>query len=243
MSRWVLITGAARRIGRAIVLECARAGWDIIVHYHTSQQDAETLAHAIRGMGRKVQLAKLDLADADAVAACIPQLIAETGSIDALVNNASLFEPDALDATGSRHWAVNVTAPQILNEAFYNAHKHQYTSPAPSIINVLDADPSKPQFTHYNRSKRELETLTLGMAKKLAPHVRVNGVALGAIIPSPRESAEHFNKLIASSPLGVTITAQSVAETIVFMMSNPAMTGAIIPIDGGLHLKSQALRP
>ncbi len=236
MTHWALITGAARRIGRVTALALAEAGWNIVIHYKTSRAEAEQLAEDIKAKGRNAYLVAADLADAESASHLIPRLVAELGSLAALINNASLFEPDARDPDGARHQTMNVAAPRLLSKALYSAAAGTHGT-LPVIVNLLDADPSKPHFASYNRSKIALAEMTRDLALRFAPKVRVNGVALGAILPSPRESPEHFSALVKSSPLALPITPEAVASTIRFLLENNAITGVIIPVDGGAHFK------
>jgi NAD(P)-dependent dehydrogenase (short-subunit alcohol dehydrogenase family) len=235
MKGWALITGSARRIGHAIALELAAAGFDIVVHYNRSHAEAEQLAHEIEKSGRKAALAEINLENAQLVEKLIPYVTAELGPLAALVNNASLFEPDASDPDDARHNAINVTAPRILSEAFFQANTKQ-TGATPVIVNMLDADHSIPGFMAYARSKQTLAAFTLDMARRFAPHVRVNGIAPGPVLPSPRQSAEHFGKLIQATPMQTRIAPQSIAASVRFLIENPFITGEIIHVDGGIHL-------
>ena len=192
MTGWVLITGAAKRIGREIALEMAAHGWDIIVHYHRSADEAKRLGEDIQAMGRSACLAEIDLADPRLAANLIPSLAEEIGMIDALVNNAALFDPDDKDPDGARHQAVNADAPRLLAKAFRD---HLPRGEKGAIVNLLDSTPPAPNFTAYAKSKAALADLTLNMAKSFAPQVRVNGVAPLYVLPSARQTEEGFLKL------------------------------------------------
>ena len=230
--RWAIVTGAAKRIGRVIALDLAKAGWNIVVHYHTSQEDAVSLVEAIQDLGRQACLAEIDLADAKATAKLIPALADALGPIGLLVNNASLFEKDDKDPTGEKHWAINRAAPEIMGEAFSQI-KGDYLR---TIINILDADPSKPEFTAYNKSKAALRQLTLQQARTFAPAICVHGLALGAILANPRESSEHFQAMVDRSPLRCHPSPEDIASTILFLIRMRSMTGNILALDGGAHL-------
>ncbi len=248
MSRRVLITGASRRIGRAIALELAAAGWDVILHYHHGRNEAVSLSRDIQRMGQSAALAELDLSDPRLVEKLIPSLTESLGPLSALVNNAALFEPDATDADGSRHRLLNVEAPRILSESFFDACRRQMAASGlaskaggakvapPAIVNLLDANPASPGFTRYNRSKKRLAALTSSMAARFAPLVRVNGVAPGIVLPSPRQSAEHFQRMAEASPFKTPIAPEFVAEAVRFLIESPAITGEILRVDGGLGL-------
>ncbi|MDE2029016.1 MAG: SDR family NAD(P)-dependent oxidoreductase, partial [Alphaproteobacteria bacterium] len=182
MTGWVLVTGGGRRIGRAIALDLAAHGWDIVVHYHHARDEAQKTAEDIYALGRSACLAEIDLADPRLAEALIPSLAEEIGMIDALVNNAALFEPDAQDPDGSRHLAVNAEAPRLLSKAFRD---HLPPKERGVIVNILDATPTPPAFSAYGKSKERLAELTRNMAKSFAPQVRVNGVAAGYVLPGP----------------------------------------------------------
>jgi len=236
INKWALVTGGAKRIGRVIALELADAGWDIIIHYNNSGDDAQQLAGEIQTLGRKACLAEIDLSKTKPTEDLIPSLVDVLGPIHVLVNNASLFEADEHDADGRHHKAINLDAPRILSEAFYRQAPPGQTN---TILNLLDADPSTPGFSAYNQSKKELRDLTLDMALRFAPRVRVNGIALGAVLPNARQSDEHFEKLVASTPLQARVIPQTVAATVRFLCENSSITGTIISVDGGMHLKLQ----
>jgi NAD(P)-dependent dehydrogenase (short-subunit alcohol dehydrogenase family) len=226
--RWALVTGSARRIGRAIALELAAHGWDIIVHYHRSADEAQQLANQIQDMGRNACLAEIDLADARLAEHLIPSLAGEIGMIDALVNNASLFEPDADDVDGLRHWAVNADAPRLLSKAFRD---HLPPDERGIIINILDSAPPAPNFSAYNRSKNFLTDMTRNMAKSFAPQVRVNGVAPAYVLPSPRQNEESFRKMAK----GNIATPQAVATAVRRLVETPSANGEIVTIGGNAN--------
>ena len=231
MSGWVIVTGGAKRIGRAIALHLAANGYDIILHYNRSSAEAGDVGEEIIKMGRQAVLAEIDLAKGDLVAKLIPSLTAELGPIAALINNASLFEPDARDPDGQLHMAINAEAPRLLSEAFY--------AQAPeggAIVNILDGMPPESGLDHYNRSKAELKTHTLGMARRFAPKVRVNGIAPGPVLPNSRQSEAHFAAQIASTPLQRQIMPDDIARAVHFLLVSPAITGDILHVDGGRHL-------
>jgi NAD(P)-dependent dehydrogenase (short-subunit alcohol dehydrogenase family) len=232
MTQWALVTGSARRIGCAIALDLAAKGWDIIIHYNRSAEDAAKLAEEIAELGQKAVLAEIDLSNLDHVAKLIPSLSSELGALSALVNNASLFEPDHKDPDGHLHKAVNADAPRILSEAFY-----KQAQPGAAIVNLLDGMPPEKNLDAYNRSKATLKTDTLEMAKRFAPYVRVNGVAPGPILPNIRQSEQHFQKQVDDTLLKTSITPKDIAGAVHFLLTSPAITGEILHIDGGRHLQ------
>jgi len=238
--RWVLVTGAARRLGRAIALDMAQAGWNVVVHYHHSQTEAAEVAEAIQDMGRAACLAEMDMQNLQGVRSLIPALTRELGPLAALVNNASLFEPDTMDPDGARHHAINLAAPNALSAAFLESLPANAPTGAACIVNMLDSSPFRMTFAHYNCSKIALAHETRAMALRAAPRMRVNGVAPGRIIPSPRETERCFNEWIEGTPLGVRIAPESVAAAVRFLIENPAITGEIIRVDGGAHVQKDA---
>ncbi|MER2519132.1 MAG: SDR family NAD(P)-dependent oxidoreductase [Bdellovibrionales bacterium] len=235
--RWALVTGAARRIGHAIALDLAANGWNIVVHYHASQSEAQALAEQIQDMGRKAALAEINLANLALTEKLIPSLIEEIGPLTALVNNASLFEPDAQDPGGARHRIINYEAPKILSESFA-ANNAALTSSA--IVNLLDSRPDKPSFSNYNASKIALRNLTFAMALREAPRLRVNAVAPGTTLPSARDTEETFAQRIAALPLRAATRPEDVACAVRFLIETPSITGEIIHVDSGSRLLNLA---
>lgn len=221
MKGWALVTGAGQRIGRAIAIDLAAHGWDIIVHYHQSAKEAEQTARDIDAMGRAVCLAEIDLSKPEMAENLIPSLAEETGMIDALINNAALFEPDDSDPDGARHWAVNAEAPRILSKAFRD---HMPKNERAAIVNILDSSPVAAHFTAYGKSKAFLETLTRNTAKSFAPQVRVNGVAPAFVLPSPRQTEEAFRKMAG----GKVTPPEQVAAAVRRLLDDPGANGEIV---------------
>jgi NAD(P)-dependent dehydrogenase (short-subunit alcohol dehydrogenase family) len=239
MTNTILITGAAKRVGRAIALEFARAGWDIALHFRDSRKDAAALAREIENLGRRTALVQADLEDEAAVEAILPSAIAQLGPVAALVNNASLFERDeALDVTREgwdRQLAVNLRAPFVLMQQFARLLPQDVPG---AIVNILDQRVWNltPHFVSYTVSKTALWTLTQTMALALAPRVRVNAVGPGPILPNDNQSAEQFQIHWSSLPLQRMIHPADVARTVRFLIEAPALTGQMIAVDGGEHL-------
>jgi len=223
MKGWALVTGASKRIGRAIALDLAAHGWDIVVHYNRSIDEAQKLAEEICALGREACLAEIDLANAALAENLIPSLAEEIGMIDALVNNAALFEPDEADPEGTRHFAINADAPRLLSKAFRD---HLPNSERGVIVNLLDATPPPPNFSAYTKSKQFLTDMTRNMAKSFAPQVRVNGVAPLYVLPSPRQSEEAFKKMAGNN----IVTPEQVARAVRQLLESPAVTGEIVNV-------------
>ena len=239
MTKTVLITGAAKRVGRAIALELAVAGYDIAIHFRESSGDAAALAREIEGLGRRTALVQADLEDEAAVEAMLPDSIDQLGPVTALVNNASLFVRDeALDVRREgwdRQLAVNLRAPFVLMQHFARLLPPDTDG---AIVNMLDQRVWNltPHFVSYTVSKAGLLTLTQTMALALAPRIRVNGVGPGPILPNDNQTAEQFHTHWSSLPLQRKIDPAEVARTVRFLIESPSLTGQMIAVDGGEHL-------
>ena len=229
----VLITGAAIRIGRVISLTLAQAGWDITIHYNTSKDDAETLAQEIEALGRKASVVQANLENRLEVEWLIQPDPAYP--LTAIVNNASLFEHDTKDPNGTRHNMVNNEAPRLLMERLLAQLPADTIG---SIVHILDNTPIPDIMSHYAASRARLQDDVAKQAKIYALHVRVNAVALGPTLIHSRQSASHFEKLVASTPLGQPSSPEAVAHAVLFLLENPAITGEILNIDSGMHLFS-----
>jgi NAD(P)-dependent dehydrogenase (short-subunit alcohol dehydrogenase family) len=237
----VLITGAGRRIGRQLALAAAQAGANVAIHYHTSKESAEQTAQEIRSLGRKAVILCADLAQVDQLPLLIEQAERELGHLNALVNNASIFEPLDWETTTlsdwERHLQVNLTAPFILSQAFARALG---TEASGRIINILDWRALRPGPDHlpYTISKAALAALTRSLAQAFAPHITVNGLALGAILPPVyQNSSKNLADLLANVPAARWANLDEVTAAFVFLLCGPTyITGEILHIDGGRHL-------
>ena len=234
--RAALITGAGRRIGAAIARALARVGYAVVLHAQHSRADAEALAGEIKAVGGRAAVVLADLADAEAVRGLVPAA-ATFGPLSLLVNNASLFNEDefgALERSAfERTLAVNLTAPLLLAQAF------AVQAPAgASIVNIVDQRVLKPtpRFFSYAVSKSALHSATVMMAQALAPKLRVNAVAPGPTLPSPRQSAAEFAAQAATVPLGRGPTPEDVAAAVVYLAGAESVTGTVIAVDGGQHI-------
>ena len=234
-----LVTGGARRIGRALVLALADCGFAVAVHHHRSRAEAEALvAEIVRAGGAAVALAA-DLADEAAVQSLLPQAAAALGPIGVLVNNASIFENDTA-ATVSRqgwdaHMAINLRAPFVLIQEFA---ARLPPDAGGAVVNVLDQRVWNltPYFVSYTVSKAALWTLTRTMALALAPRIRVNGIGPGPTLPSLRQSPEQFREQCRRLPLRRGASPSEIAAALRFILAAPAMTGQMIALDSGQHL-------
>lgn len=238
----VLVTGAARRLGREVALALAGAGWQVAVHYRGSREEAEqTVAECARlAPASKFRAFEADLADESAARALVPRIVAEFGTLDAVVNNASLFQHDDAASFGyesfEAHLRTNTAAPVVLAKAL---HEHVRARGATgAVVNLLDQklwNPN-PDFLSYTLSKAALEAANTALALALAPEIRVVGVAPGLTLTSHLLSQERFEALHKLSPLGRSSTPADVAHAVRFALENRSITGTTLVVDGGQHL-------
>ncbi|AVP58961.1 SDR family oxidoreductase [Pulveribacter suum] len=244
--RTVLVTGAARRLGRAIALELAGAGWQVAVHYRSSHDDAIKTVAACAALAGASAPFGADFEDEAAVRALLPRVVAHFGAVDAVVNSASLFEHDGVDSFGyalaGRHLRSNVAAPIVLAQALH-AHLQGRAAGGEegvqgAVVNLLDQKlwNQNPDFVSYTLSKAALEAAGTMLALALAPRVRVVGVAPGLTLTSHMLSDERFAALHALSPLGRSSTPEDVAGAVRFALDNRSITGTTLLVDGGQHL-------
>jgi NAD(P)-dependent dehydrogenase (short-subunit alcohol dehydrogenase family) len=242
----VLVTGAARRLGRAIALELAAHGWDVAVHYHRSQSDATHTAAALREAGARAETFGADLSDEASCEALVPAVVQRMGPLAALVNNASLFEHDDVHslryANLERHWRANTAAAIVLARAL---HAHRTAAGAAGdacVVNLLDEkliNPN-PDYLSYTLSKAALQAATPMLAQALAPALRVCAVAPGLTLGSPLIDAARLAALKAQQPLGRGVEAVNVAHAVRFVLENPALTGSTVLVDAGSNLSRRA---
>ena len=242
----VLVTGAAKRLGREIALALAAGGWRVAVHYRSSEKDAiETVAACARIQGDSA-LFGADLSDEDAVKALLPRVIERFGQVDAVVNSASAFEQDDVTSFSfvslEKHLRSNTAAPILLAQALHthltsrNARGENKVRGA--VVNLLDQKlwNQNPDFLSYTLSKAALEAANTMLAMALAPLVRVVGVAPGLTLTSHMLSDAQFAELHKLSPLGRSSTPADVAATVKFALENHSITGTTLLVDGGQHL-------
>jgi len=234
-----LVTGGARRIGRALALALAGDGFAVAVHHRNSHAAAEDLVALIRNKGGAAVALAADLGDEAAVGTLLSRAEQALGPIGCLVNNAGVFVNDTVEtatrASWELHLAVNLRAPFLLIQDFATRLPK---SASGVVVNLLDQRvwSLTPYFVSYTLSKAGLWTLTQTMALALAPHIRVNGIGPGPALPSPRQSAEEFAKQCATMPLRRGTSPQEIAAALRFILSAPAVTGQMIALDGGQHL-------
>jgi NAD(P)-dependent dehydrogenase (short-subunit alcohol dehydrogenase family) len=239
----VLITGAARRLGRAIALELAAHGWDVALHHHRSQADAQATAASLRAAGARAETFGADLADEAACEGLVPAVVQRMGPLSALVNNAALFEHDDVQSLRyeglSRHWRTN-TAPAIVLARALHAHRGAAGVPPGDacVVNLLDQKLYNPNPDHlsYTLSKAALHAATPLLAQALAPLLRVCGVAPGLTLESPQIDAQRLAALKAQGPLAHGVEAPDVAHAVRFVLENRSVTGSTLLVDAGSHL-------
>ena len=234
-----LVTGAAKRIGRAIALDLARHGWTVAVHYATSKEEAEGVCRTIVESGGIAGAFAADLSKEADMAALLPAVTEAFGPPSLLVNNASTFFNDGVDDATRESWdqhiETNLRAPFVLTLAL--AHALPAGTPG-CVINLIDQKVWNltPHFLSYTVSKAGLWTLTRTLAMALAPDIRVNGIGPGPTLPSPRQTEEHFRNQWESVPLRRQTTLDEICQAVQYIVSASAMTGQMIALDGGEHL-------
>ena len=238
----VLITGAAKRLGRAIALKLAGAGYDVAIHYRSSKADAETLAAEVKAMGRRAALVDGDLAKESEVETFVSRAAAALGPVTALVNCASVFEDDRITtmtrASWDKHIETNLRAPLVLSQQF----ARQLPGGAEgAIVNIVDQAVLNltPQFLSYTVSKAALWTLTQTLAQALAPRIRVNAVAPGPSLKAERQSEANFARQVQATLLKRPSEPADIAGAVHYLLSATAVTGQLIAVDSGQHLAWQ----
>jgi NAD(P)-dependent dehydrogenase (short-subunit alcohol dehydrogenase family) len=239
----VLVTGAARRVGRAIALDLAAHGYDLAVHHRDSAADAaETVAQA-RALGAAAEAFRADLADEAGCRALVPAVLARFGQLAAIVNNASTCEEDNAQSFGyasmERHARANTGPAVLLAQAL---HQHaEATNTQACVVNLLDQKlwNMNPDHFSYTLSKAALQAATVMLAQALAPRLRVCGVAPGITLPSGPMSETEFTEAHRLTPLGRSSTPDDIARAVRFLIESPAITGTTLLVDGGQHLATQ----
>ena len=244
-----LVTGAARRLGRAMALELARAGHDVAVHYSGSMAEAEATAQDIRALGVRAVTLQADLIVEDQMQALVPRAAAALGApITVLVNNASIFEYDTLASatrnSWDRHLESNLRAPFVLTQALAAQVPDPVTDDLGEpvaqglVVNMIDQRVHKltPEFMTYTIAKMGLLALTRTSAQALAPRVRVNAIGPGPTLQGARQSAEHFAGQRAATILGRGADLTGICDALRYLLGARAVTGQLLCVDGGQHL-------
>lgn len=244
-----LVTGAARRLGRAMALYLGQRGWDVAVHYAGSEAEAAEVVAALQAMGRQAVALPADLLDEAETASLIPRAAAALGGpITCLVNNASIFEHDTFETatldSWARHFGSNLRAPFVLMQAF--AAQLPETVPDATgeplatglVVNMIDQRVRRltPDFATYTLAKSALWTLTQTAAQGLAPRIRVNAIGPGPTLQGGRQTAEQFARQRAATILRRGTNPDEICAALGYFLDSPAVTGQLICVDGGQHL-------
>lgn len=237
-----LITGGAKRIGSHIALSLAKCGWNIAVHYRSSSAEASDTVQQLNELGGSHCMIQADLADEAHTRKLFAQAVNELGAVDAVINNAAVFDyDDAASFTTQQlqvHMLPNLAAPIVLAQALHQHVMERHDGAKGVVVNLLDQKLSNPNpdFLSYTLSKAALKTATVLLAQALAPQVRVVGVSPGLTLPSHLQTPEAFQKTHRMAPLEQASTPEDIARAVVFLLENPAITGVDLPVDGGQHL-------
>jgi NAD(P)-dependent dehydrogenase (short-subunit alcohol dehydrogenase family) len=235
----VLVTGAAKRLGRAIALDLAAAGWNVAIHYNGSEEDADSAAQAARAFGADAATVKCDISKEAETATLVERAVREIGPLTALINSASLFENDDWQSATRQSWddhmEVNLRAPLLLSQQFA---KQLPENAKGNIINIVDQRVLKPtpQFLSYSVSKAGLYWLTTTLAQGMGPRIRVNAVGPGPTLKNPRQSDVDFNRQRDATILNHGADPADICGAVRYLLSAEAVTGQMIAVDGGQHL-------
>jgi NAD(P)-dependent dehydrogenase (short-subunit alcohol dehydrogenase family) len=241
--RWALVTGAGRRIGTVIAERLAAEGWNLVLHANQSHEAAAELAGTLaRAHGIETTVEQQDLADLDQLASFAERVAGRAGEVHLLVNNASIFPfDDIATVTGEllEHcYRVNCAAPVLLSR-----HYAERLRPAAdgAIVNIIDTKVTRPDghFLSYELSKGALAQATRGLARALAPEVRVNAVAPGLVLPSGRQSQADFERVHAETPLRRGVEPVEVADAVLYLATAPTVTGQTVAVDAGQGLAGE----
>jgi pteridine reductase len=230
-----LVTGGARRIGRALSIGLAEAGFDVLVNHHASSAEADEVVRRIEALGRRAHAVQGDVSDSADVERIAAELRDRFGRLDLLVNNASLFQPRRLleveEAEWDRVMAVNLKAPFLVLKA---------TAPLleeaeGTVVNLVDLSAMQPwvEYAHHAVSKAGLLHLTRVMARAMAPRVRVNAIAPGAVLPPEDQDEAERERTRKKAALGRLGTPEDVVRTVLFLHRSPFITGEVVVVDGG----------
>lgn len=244
MTRKALVTGAAKRIGRAIALALARQGYDIAVHFNQSRDEALDLVGELESLGVRAAAIGCDLSQPQCVARLVDDAVAAIGPLDVLINNASVFTDDRAATltieSFTTHIDTNLLAPILLSQAF--AAQASLPQDA-SIINLIDQRVLKPSppFFSYGLSKAALWHATRTLAQALSPRIRVNAVGPGPTLKSIHQSQDDFAREARNTLLQKPTSPEEVAAAVVYLLGAPSVTGQMICVDSGQHLNWKTL--
>lgn len=238
----VVVTGGAQRLGRRIALALADQGCNIVVHYHTDAHHANETVHAIKECGGEAVAIAADLITMEGVDHLVTKTLEAFGRWDALINCASLFETVGIEEVDVEQWTrdqnLHQRSPFFLAKALYSHVKERSGETCACVVNITDTGVSKPVPSRpsYYIAKSALQSQTTILGRSLAPYVRVNAVAPGAIIPASPEDAAYFARLEERLPLGRLASVDDVVAAVLFLLGNDSVTGQTIVVDGGEHL-------
>jgi len=241
MNKRILITGAAKRIGKEMALSFFKKGWDIVIHFNASKDEAESLADQMNAERfNSAMLVQANLDNTNEVEKLVAKIQSNNISIDALINNASTFYPTPIGTFSEENWDAlmgsNLKAPLFLIQSFHKQLKKNKGF----IINITDINVDKALVNHsiYLAAKSGLQTLTKALAKELAPHIRVNAIAPGAILEPPNTgwTSEQKNKIIDAVPLKRMGSEKDIVDAAIYLSEAEYVTGQILNIDGGKSL-------
>jgi|TARA_B100001094_G_scaffold184741_1_gene178984 pteridine reductase len=241
MNKTILITGAAQRIGKEIALSFFNKGWDIVIHFNSSRLEAEALADKMNSeRSNSAMIVQANLDNADEVTKLVKKTLSKNSRIDALINNASTFYPTPVGTFSEENWNAlmgsNLKAPLFLIQSFHKElEKNQGF-----IINITDINVDKALINHsiYLAAKSGLQTLTKSLAKELAPNIRVNAIAPGAILEPPNIewTTEQKKNIIHAVPMKRMGTEKDIVDAAMYLSEAEYVTGQILNIDGGKSL-------
>lgn len=233
-----LVTGAGKRIGRALALTLADAGYDVAVHYHSSKADADAVVSMIEAKGRRAAAVRADLSKESDAAALTGAAVNSLGTLSLLVNSASSFEFDTVESmtreSWDRHMETNLRAPVKLAQDFA-----AQALPGAQIVNIIDQRVLKltPQFLSYTVSKAALMTMTVTLAQALGPKgVRVNAIGPGPTLKNPRQSDADWKRQNEATILGYGASPEDISGALLYLLRARSVTGQMIAVDGGQHL-------
>ncbi|MBB4265867.1 SDR family oxidoreductase [Roseospira visakhapatnamensis] len=238
--RHALVTGAGRRLGRALALDLAEAGFAVAVHHRGAADEAEAVRREIVGRGGRAVTLRADLSVEAETAPLVARAAAALGgAVGVLVNNASTFEYDAWDTVTRESWdghvEPNLRAPFVLTQAMARALPAEAEG---AVLNLIDQRvwSLTPHFVSYSVSKAGLWALTQSLALALAPRIRVNAIGPGPALPSPRQTQAHFDAQCAALPLRRGTSPDEIRRAARFLLAAPSVTGQMLALDGGQHL-------
>jgi NAD(P)-dependent dehydrogenase (short-subunit alcohol dehydrogenase family) len=237
--RTALVTGATRRIGCAIAMSLAEAGYAVALHHHQSPKETDEVVAAIKAKGGRAVALSCDLAVEAESEKLIGRAAEALGPVGVLVNNASVFERDEVSTatreSWDRHIETNLRAPFVLMQALVRALP---AAAGGAVVNIVDERVWNltPHFVSYTLSKAGLWTLTQTMALALAPRIRVNAIGPGPVLPSPRQDQASFERQYRATPLGHPSSPEEIASAVRFLLDTPSITGQMIALDSGQHL-------